>query len=265
MFQELKKKSIDFRLELLDLVQKHKKGHIPSAFSMMEIVVYLYYTDIMKNNDKLIISKGHAAFGLYPILADKGLVDKKEFEKFTKPDGILRLYADNSIPGIEIPAGSLGHGVGIGVGFALVAKKDNENRDIFVISGDGELYEGSVWENFLFASHYELDNFVLVIDRNRLCILGETEKCIRLENLKDKLKAFGFEVVAVDGHSYKDIKKGFEIVKNKNRKPKAIIANTIKAKGISFMENQPLWHNKIPTDEEFKKAKTEILSLVLGE
>jgi len=265
MFQELKEKSIDFRLELLDLVQKHKKGHIPSAFSMMEIVVYLHYADIMKNSDKLIISKGHAAFGLYPILADKGLIDKKEFGKFTKPDGVLRLYADNSIPGIEIPAGSLGHGIGIGIGFALTAKRDNQDRDIFVISGDGELYEGSVWENFMFASHYELDNFILIVDRNRLCILGDTEECVKLESLEDKLKAFGFEVITIDGHSYKNIRRGFEIIKNKNRKPKAIIANTIKAKGISYMENQPFWHNKIPTDEEFAIAKNEILNLALGE
>jgi transketolase len=114
MFKDLKEQSKKFRLELLDLVKKHKKGHIPSAFSMMEMVIYLHYSGIMKDNDKLIVSKGHAAFGLYPILADKGLINKKEFEKFTKPDGLLKLYADNSIPGIEIPAGSLGHGIGIG-------------------------------------------------------------------------------------------------------------------------------------------------------
>jgi len=258
-------KSKKFRLDLIDLVQKHKKGHIPSAFSMMELVIYLNYSGIMKNSDKLIISKGHAAFGLYPILVDKGLVDKKEFDSFTKPDGLLRLYADNSIPGIEIPAGSLGHGIGIGVGLALVAKRDKKDKNIFVISGDGELYEGSVWESFMFASHYDLDNFVLIVDRNKLCILGDTEECIKLENLEEKLKAFGFDVVVIDGHCYKNIEKGFKIVNKKNKKPKAIIANTIKGKGISFMENKHLWHNKIPTDKEFEQAKIEINHLQLGE
>lgn len=258
-------KSKKFRLDLINLVEQHKKGHIPSAFSMMEMIIYLNYSGIMKPEDKLIISKGHAAFGLYPILIDKGIIDKKEFETFTKQDGLLRLYADNSIPGIEIPAGSLGHGVGIGVGLALVSKRDKKDRNIFVISGDGELYEGSVWENFMFANHYELDNFILVVDRNRLCILGDTEECIKLENLEDKLKAFGFDTIVIDGHSYKDIEKGFEITKNKNKRPKAIISNTTKAKGISFMENKPLWHNKIPTIEEFKRAKEEIYNLKLGE
>lgn len=264
MFEALKQKSKEFRIALLELVWQHKKGHIPSAFSMMEIVTYLHYTDTMQADDKLIISKGHAAFGLYPILADKGLIDKKEFEKFTKPQGLLRLYADNSIPGIEIPAGSLGHGIGIGVGLALVAKRDKKKRNVFVVSGDGELYEGSVWENFMFASHYELDNFVLVVDRNRLCILGDTEDCVKLESLDEKLHSFGFEVITVNGHSYEDLERGFRIVQNKNNKPKAIIADTIKAKGISFMENKPLWHNKIPNESEFEKARNEVLHLDLG-
>jgi len=260
-------KSQELRIKLFDLVMQDKRGHIPSSYSALEIVINLYYGGIIKydvkhlddpNRDRFIISKGHAAMVMYPIFAELGFFDKSELKRFTKPDGILRMYADHTIPGIEAVSGSLGHGLGMANGYAYAAKQDELDYKSFVIIGDGECYEGSVWESAMFASHYQLDNLIVIVDVNGLCIMDKTENCINQGSIEDKFKAFGWETINVNGHSHVDIQRGFEIIHNKNGKPKAIIANTIKGKGISFMENQPLWHNRMPTEEQIKQAYAEL-------
>lgn len=265
---ELMKRSQWLRKELFEMVVRTQRGHIPSCFSCAEIVLSLFYGGIVqttpsdpkgRDRDVVLVSKGHAAMVLYPVLADLGFYDKGELLKFCKPEGILRMYADHTIPGIEAVCGSLGHGFTIGSAFALANKRDKKNHKSFVIVSDGECYEGSVWETAMFASHYELDNFFAIIDRNGLCILNETEKCIKLNPLEDKWKAFGWNVVTVNGHSYKDIFRGFNEAFNfKNGKPTAIISYSVKGKGISFMENSIHWHNKMPNAEQIAEARSEL-------
>ncbi len=267
--QLLKERSQWLRKELFELVMRTKKGHVPSSYSCAEILVALFYGGYLRfdskdprspTRDRLIISKGHAAMALYPILADFGYYSKDELLKFTKSNGILRFYPDNSIPGIESITGSLGHGLGIGCGYGYAAKTDGLHYRSFVVVSDGECYEGSVWETALFASHYQLDNVVAIVDRNGLCIMDETENCVRLDPLEEKWKAFGWDTVAINGHSYKEILPALDrAVANSSGKPLAIISNSVKGKGISFMESKARWHNKMPNDEEMARAREELM------
>ena len=266
--ESLIEKSKWLRKQLLELVVSTQKGHIPSSYSCAEIVVALFYGGYLnynaknpddENRDRILVSKGHAAMVLYPILADLGFFPESELKNFCKPDGLLRMYADNSIPGIESITGSLGHGLGIAAGYALRAKRDKKDFRSFVILGDGECYEGSIWETALFASSYNLDNLVTVVDRNRLCIMDETENCVKLDDLAKKWDAFGWETYVVGGHSYASILPVLDKIKlSTTGKPKAIISNSIKGKGISFMEGQPLWHNKMMNEEQVIAATLEL-------
>jgi len=256
------------RKEVFELLATAKKGHVPSSYSCAEIVTALYYGGFVKydaknprwnERDRVLISKGHAGMVLYPILADLGFFEKSELPKFTKASGILRLYADPSIPGVESTTGSLGHALGIACGYALSAKHAKQTYNSFVVLGDGECYEGSIWEAAMFASHHGLDNIVTFVDRNQLCIIEETEKCLRLGSIEEKFRAFGWNACTVDGHSYSALVPAInKAVSQKNGKPTAIIANTIKGKGISFMEGDARWHNKIPTDDQILRAREEL-------
>lgn len=268
-------KSRWLRQEIFEMVVRTQRGHIPSCYSCTEIILALFYGGLVRteprnpkavNRDTVMVSKGHAAMILYPVLADLGFFPKEELAQFAKPNGILRMYADHTIPGIEAVCGSLGHGFTIAAGLALAAKRDGRDSKAYVILGDGECYEGSLWETALFASHYELDNLVAIVDRNGLCILDETEKCIKLNPLEDKWKAFGWEVATVDGHSYRDIFRGFDdLLSRKSGKPRVMISMSVKGKGISFMENRIDWHNKMPNAEQAAKARTELLkNCILG-
>ena len=264
---ELIEKSKWLRKELFEMIIRPKRGHIPSSYSAVEVVNSLFYGGVMNfdpkrpdwsERDRFIISKGHAAMVLYPVLADLGYYDTEAVPKFASKDALLRMYADPSIPGIEAVAGSLGHGLGIGAGYALSAKKDGQDYTSYVMLGDGECYEGSVWESAMFAAHYKLDNLVTIVDRNQLCIMGTTEECLSQGDLRAKFDAFGWDAQSIDGHSYEEIFAAIEKTKEKNGKPKAIIANTVKGKGISFMEKQPLWHNRMPNPEQTEKARAEL-------
>lgn len=254
------------RQELFEMVMACKKGHIPSSYSIVETLVTLYFGGVMNVNskqpgaddsDRLYISKGHAAMAVYPILTRLGFLPEDELAKFTKADGVLRMYADQSIPGIEAPCGSLGHGFGIGAGQAWAAKKDGKPFRVFCIVGDGECYEGSIWETALFASHYRLNNFITVIDRNRLCILSDTESCISLSPMLEKWQAFGWDAVEVDGHDPQALLNAFAHI-GKTDRPLAIVTNTVKGKGISFMEDRANWHNKMPDDAQIAQAREEL-------
>ena len=232
------------RKQLFEMVMRTKKGHVPSSFSAVEILIALFYGGILRYQtgrpadplrDKIIVSKGHAAMALYPILADIGFVPAAELENFTRKDCLLRMYADPGIPGIDSISGSLGHGLGIGAGMALAAKQDGRDQRSFVIVGDGECYEGSVWESALFASHQRLDNLIGIVDRNRLAIMGPTENLLKLDSLEEKFRSFGWEAVTINGHSYREIVGAFRRIGHTNGRPLAIVANTVKGKGISFM------------------------------
>ena len=265
----LEKKAKWLRVELFKMLIKSKSGHIPSCFSMVEILISLYYGGISNLNqlkyndekrDRVLISKGHAAMALYPILADFGNFEKMELQKFTEVGGILGLYADFRIPGIEGISGSLGHGVGMGAGFAYSAKINNEKFNTYVVLGDGECYEGSIWESAIFAASKQLDNLFVFVDRNSLCILGRTEELLELGDLKAKWNSFGWESYEIDGHDFEQIFQTFdEINISLSKKPKVIICNTIKGKGVSFMEGKAEWHNRVPSSELLELGLEQLL------
>jgi transketolase len=264
---DLEAKALWLRQELFNMAMRQKKGHIPSSFSCAEILVALYYGGIANitrgqpedpNRDRIIVSKGHAAMSQYPILADYDFFPKDELSRFTQKGGLLGMYADFRIPGIEGISGSLGHGIGMGAGFSLAARLDSSAYNTFVILGDGECYEGSIWESAMFAAHRKLDNLVAIVDRNELCIMGKTEELLELGDLEDKWRSFGWHSCTVDGHSFSDLMAAFDLVGKTDGKPLAIVANTIKGKGISFMEGRPEWHNRMPNDTQISEARIEL-------
>lgn len=264
---ELIAKSQWLRRELFEMVMRQRKGHLPSSYSAVEIMISLYYAGVARytpgkpddpDRDRILVSKGHAAMVQYPILADIGYFPKQELARFTTPEGILGMYADFRIPGIEGISGSLGHGIGMGAGIALAARHDGKSYRSFVVLGDGECYEGSIWESAMFAAHHGLDNLVAIVDRNQLCILGRTEDLLRLGDLEEKWRSFGWHAVTVDGHSYASLLDAFSMVGHTGGKPLVIIANTVKGKGISFMEGRHEWHNRMPNDELAARARAEL-------
>tara|TARA_Y100001958_G_C21198571_1_gene525511 strand:- start:155 stop:982 length:828 start_codon:yes stop_codon:yes gene_type:complete len=260
-------KSKWLRKEIFEMVVKVNQGHIASSFSQVEIVISLFYGSILrykrnnpkyKDRDRLIISKGHSAMGIYPILADIGYFSKKELKKYGTPQGILRIYGDKSIPGIDATSGSLSQAPGIACGFCLAAKRDKKDIKSFLVLSDGEHYEGSLWESAMFASHNNLDNLICIIDRNKQIILGKDSECLNLEPLGEKWKSFGWNVHDVDGHDYDDLLYALEKSLIPNGKPTAIIANTVKGKGISFMEDVTRWHNTMPNSSQIKIARKDL-------
>jgi transketolase len=227
-----------------------EQGHPGSILSIFDVVNFLYLGKFVKltkdneKNDYLIISKGHAASVQYPYIIRNGIIKEKEWDSWGKKNkkSIFRIFGNNSIPGIDSTSGSLGHGIGIGSGIAIDLKSRKKNNKVYVIVSEGELYEGSTWEALLFASHQKLDNLKIILDVNNLIILGKTQNCLKLDSIEKKIAAFNFKVKSIDGHDYKQIHKGLKFLEPNDKKNKLLIVNTIKGKGISFMENKPQWH-----------------------
>lgn len=265
---ELEKKANYIRNQVLDMCVRAGTGHVTSSFSCTEILVALYYGRILRydasnpkleDRDRFILSKGHASPLLYAILADLGFFPESEIWKFCQLDGRFGVHLQNDVPGVEITAGSLGHGLGIAAGIALAAKMDKELYTTFTLLGDGECYEGSVWEAAMFAGHHELNNLIAIVDRNWLCVTDFTEDCVRLNPLDKKWESCGWTVITINGHSFEDIFSALDGFRSRRlNKPLIIIANTIKGKGVSFMENQPLWHGIAPMGKEAEMAKIEL-------
>lgn len=243
---DLERKARWLRRTLFDMMLAAGQGHPGSVLSQVEIVVALYYAGYIRlsagTRDRMIVSKGHATMGIYPVLAEFGFFDSGELRRFGEPDALLASFGNRSIPGIDATTGSLGHGPGIGAGYALAAKRDGIDTRVAVILSEGELYEGSVWESALFAAHEHLDNLVLIVDRNRNIVLGDTEALLALEPVARKWEAFGFRALAADGHSFPDLLGAFDEAFTPNGSPTVVIADTIKGKGLSFMEGRPEWH-----------------------
>ena len=266
---ELKNKAKWVRREILEMCTRGGEGRIASALSCTEILVALFHGGILRFDthnlqwparDRFIMSKSPGAVGLYPILSDLGFFARAEIDKFCQSDdGILGPYGDD-IPGVEAVWGSLGHGLGVGAGLALSAKMNGEKYMTAVMLGDGECYEGSIWEAAMFAGHHELNNLVGIIDRNGICTIDFTEHCLRLEPLESKWQAFGWDAITIDGHSFEEIFAAFKDFRaRKSTKPLMIIANTVKGKGISLLENNPMGHVIIPTGKQLDKAREELL------
>lgn len=253
--------SAKLRLKYFQMFIAANQGHPGAVFSQADLLCYLFYNNKINfksqdrsERDKIIISKGHSTMGLYPILSDFGYFDSSELENFGKPNSLLKIFGNISIPGIDATSGSLGHGVGIGSGYAIFDKNFNKDLLTFVIISEGEMYEGSVWEAALFASENKLDNLILILDRNHKIILGDTEDSVSLEPIDKKWESFGFDVSKCNGHDFNSIDESFKIIHNKNFKPKIIIADTVKGKGIDFMENDPKWHYWNGVDDQLAKA-----------
>ncbi len=253
---DLQSISKEYRRELFEKFLAVGQGHPGSTFSMLDIVVTLFHGGIMRYDkknkcfdEKILISKGHATVALYPILVHYGIIPKKEWLNWGTEKSILRVFGNNSIPGIDVTSGSLGHGVGVGAGIAISNKKANNNILTYSIISEGELYEGSTWEALLFAVHHNLDNLVIIIDINNLIILGNTDDCLALNPIADKMKGLGLNLIECDGHNHDELLSAFNAEK-KEGIPTCILANTVKGKGFSIMENKPNWHYWNPINEE---------------
>jgi transketolase len=240
------------------MVFSAKSSHIASALSIVDIVSVLYGATI-KQSDKFILSKGHACIAVYGALAEIGILDKAELESFGKDFSRLMAHISHHAPGVEFSTGSLGHGLPFGAGKAMAARLLNKASRVFVLLSDGELAEGSNWEAINFASHHKLSNLLAIVDYNKLQSLGLVEDILSVEPISDRFKSFGWDAIEVDGHDHKHMIETLESWSADSDRPTAIIAHTIKGKGISFMENNLEWHYRPPNDEEFHKALSEVL------
>ena len=226
---KLRDLSKEYRIKLFEKFAKIKQGHPGSTFSMLDIVVTLFYSDFIRYdednnifNDKIIISKGHATVALYPILVDFGVIEKKEWDNWGITKSELRVFGNTSIPGIDATTGSLGHGVGVGSGMAFYYKKMKKDKKVYVVISEGELYEGSTWEALLFAAHHKLDNLYIIIDLNSLIILGNTKDCLSLNPIGKKIENLGFDVFECNGHDH-----GYQFPWSLHFFPLVIAQNTI--------------------------------------
>lgn len=260
---DLEKKAKWVRQQILEMCARAEVGHVASSLSCVDILVALYYGEILRfdpanpkweERDRFILSKGHGVIALYPILADLGFFPREELRRLCQPGGILGIHPDENVPGVEMITGSLGHGLGVGAGLALAFKMDEKPNKVVALLGDGECYEGSVWEAAMFAGHHKL-NLVAIIDRNKLSTIDFTENYLGLNPLAAKWAAFGWHVVTTDGHSFNGLLDAFLL---SGEFPLAIIANTTKGKGVSFMENNPIAHTLVPKGEQLEKAKEEL-------
>jgi transketolase len=261
---ELAKK---IRIHSLEMVFRSGASHIGSALSMTDILAVLYFDllnvfpndSLNDNRDIFILSKGHACVSLYATLGLKGFFDLKDLKTYGLNGSNYMNHISHKVSGVEFSTGSLGHGLPFSTGIALGKKIKKQSNKIFVVVGDGELDEGSNWESLLFASHHKLDNLTIVVDYNNLQSLTTVKETLNLEPLANKFKAFGCDVYSVDGHNHLELFKIFKNVMNsKSSKPAVIIANTIKGKGVSFMENKVKWHYSAPNQEELIQSLEEI-------
>lgn len=259
----------EIRKEIMVTAYHGKSGHLASAFSAVEILTALYFGGIVRydrknpyweGRDKVVVSKGHASLALYCILKQIGYLTAEELDSFCQPGSLLGgepKYGE--IPGVEATTGSLGHGLSFAVGIALANQLDQKAAHVYVVLGDGECQEGSVWEAALSAAHYRLGNLTVILDWNKLQAMGNTEDILGLEPLAEKWRAFGWMTEKVDGHRIGDLAEALKRDREESRdKPKILIADTVKGKGVSFMEQVPIWHYRMPNAEEMEIVKSEL-------
>ena len=264
---ELEKIANEIRKSIVTAVHSAKSGHPGGSLSAADIFTYLYFEEMNvdpknpkdANRDRFVLSKGHVAPGLYSTLAEKGYFPKEDLVTLRHTGSYLQGHPDmKHIPGIDMSSGSLGQGVSAAVGIAAAGKFDNKDYRVYTLTGDGEIQEGQVWEAAMFASHRKLDNFVAIVDNNGLQIDGAVDDVCSPYPIDEKFKAFGFHVIEVDGHDFDALKAAFDEAKQTKGQPTAIIAKTVKGKGVSFMENQCSWHGTAPNDEQYAQAMEEL-------
>ena len=264
---ELKKIANEIRKDIITSVFSAKSGHPGGSLSSADILTYLYFEERnidpknpqKQDRDRFILSKGHVAPVYYSTLANRGFFPKEDLKTLRKIGSYLQGHPDKKhIPGVDMSTGSLGQGISAAVGMALSAKLGNDNYRTYTLLGDGEIQEGQVWEAAMFAGHKKLDNLVVIIDNNGLQIDGNIEEVCSPYPIDEKFKSFNFHVINIDAHNFDEIKMAFDEARAIKDKPTAIIAKSIKGKGISFMENQACWHGSAPNEEQYELAMKEL-------
>jgi transketolase len=262
----LKKLSSKLRFSIIKISNLSKTPHLASSLSCIDIIITIYCSvlKLKPNNpkwnirDRFILSKGHAAIALYTVLEFKKIITKKQLKSFKKFGSLLEEHPSPRLTGVEAATGSLGHGLSIGCGIALSSKIKNKKFMTYVLLSDGECNEGSVWEAALFASAKNLNNLCAIVDYNKWQATGKTREILKLDSLSNKFKEFGWNILEINGHDHDLIYDSCKIARKQKFKPTMIVANTIKGKGISFMEDNNNWHYRIPTNEEVKISKREL-------
>ena len=264
---ELMKTANEIRKGIVTALHSAKAGHPGGSLSATEIFTYLYFEEMnvdpkdpkKVDRDRFVLSKGHTAPGLYSTLAQKGFFPKEDLETLRHTGSYLQGHPDmKHIPGVDMSSGSLGQGISAAVGMAIAGKLDNADYRVYTLLGDGEIQEGQVWEASMLAAHRKLDNLVVIVDNNNLQIDGAITEVNSPYPIDKKFEAFNFHVINIDGNDFDQIDAAFKEAKTVKGQPTAIIAKTVKGKGVSFMENQVGWHGKAPNDEEYKIAMEEL-------
>lgn len=263
----LKKAANEVRKGIVTAVYSAKSGHPGGALSAADILTYLYFEEMnidpenpkMPDRDRFVLSKGHIAPGLYSVLANRGFFPVEDLKTLRHTGSYLQGHPDmKHIPGVDMSSGSLGQGISAATGMALSAKLDNAKYRVYALLGDGEIQEGQVWEALMFDGARKLDNLVVIVDNNGLQIDGKVEDICSPYPITDKFKAFNFNVIEIDAHDFEQIEAAFNKARETKGMPTAIIAKSIKGKGVSFMENQIGWHGKAPNDEQYAQAMKDL-------
>lgn len=268
---DMKTMAAKIRRDIVEMAARAGEGHVSSGMSCVEMLVALFYGSGFRHRlpddpqyderDRLWLSKGHGVLPLYPILADLGYIPEEDLMTFCQDQSRLGIHAEPGCPGIEAVFGSLGHGFNLAVGASLAAKLDGKLHTNVVLLGDGECYEGQIWEAAMFAAHHRLDNLVVMLDRNGMCVVDHTSHIVDQHSMVDKWLAFGWRCSVVDGHNIGQVRKALDTsLRTRESRPKIIICTTVKGKGVSFMENVPLWHGNAITDPvQLAQARGELL------
>lgn len=250
------------RKRIVEMVYRAGVGHIGGALSANDLLTAIYEREVDFSQEKrtrVVLSKGHAVPAIYAELAQKGIIEEKDFPTFRQLDSKLQGHPyTRDIPEVDATTGLLGQGFSMALGMALVKKRENDSHKVYAVSGDGEAHEGQIWEALMAAAHYRMDNLVYIFDYNKLSSGHPTNEVINLEPFTDKLRAFNYHVIEIDGNDMEQVVEAIEEAKGIKGMPTAIIANTIKGKGVSFMENVPKWHSSGLTDEEYRTAMMEL-------
>ena len=264
---ELEKIAVEVRKGIITAVHSAKSGHPGGSLSAADIFTYLYFVEMNvdpenpkdENRDRFVLSKGHVAPGLYSALAQRGYFPVEELTSLRHIGARLQGHPDmKHIPGVDMSSGSLGQGFSAAVGMALAGKMDGKDYRVYSLAGDGEIQEGQIWEAAMFAGHRKLDNLVLIVDNNGLQIDGNIADVCSPYPIEDKFRAFNFHVITIDGHNFDEIASALKEARETKGQPTAIVAKTVKGRGVSFMENEVGWHGKAPNDEEYAIAMEDL-------
>ena len=265
--KQLQKTACKVRMGVLTATHGAKAGHPGGSLSAADVFTYLYFKELnidpadpkKPDRDRFVLSKGHTAPGLYAALANRGFFPVDDLPTLRHIDSYLQGHPNmNTVPGVDMSTGSLGQGISCAAGMALGLKQQNSAARVYTLLGDGEMQEGQVWEALMLAAHYKLDNLCVIVDHNGLQIDGPNDQVMSLGSIPDKLRAFGLETFQIDGHDFDAIEQAFDAARQVKGKPAAIIVETTKGKGVSYMEGQVGWHGKAPNDEQYAKGMAEL-------